>query len=92
MSIIDTDLIKAKITCPAMILADNRTANVIGRIMILTDSITTIKNINVLGQPKGTKCLNKSLIRLNKANKMMDVHIKNLKAKEMLKCLETAIV
>lgn len=37
--------------CPAIILADNRTANVPGRITLLIVSIKTIKGINTGGVP-----------------------------------------
>lgn len=37
-------------------LAANRTANVIGRIKILIVSIKTMKGVNGIGVPVGTKC------------------------------------
>lgn len=43
---------------PAIILADNRTAKVSGRIKFLIDSINTIKGINTEGVPWGTKWIN----------------------------------
>ena len=41
---------------PAIILAANRTDNVIGRIIFLINSITTINGIKAGGVPWGTKC------------------------------------
>ena len=40
---------------PATILAASRTDKVIGRIIFLTISINTIKGINTIGVPKGTR-------------------------------------
>lgn len=40
---------------PAIILAAKRTANVPGRITLLTVSIRTMKGIRIPGVPKGTK-------------------------------------
>lgn len=47
--------------CPATILAANRTDKVIGRIILLTISISTINGIKTPGVPKGTKCAKKDL-------------------------------
>jgi hypothetical protein len=44
--------------CPAIMLADNRTASVPGRIILLIVSIKTIKGINTGGVPCGTKWAN----------------------------------
>lgn len=44
--------------CPAIILADSRTAKVPGRIMLLILSIHTINGINMEGVPWGTKWAN----------------------------------
>lgn len=41
--------------CPLIILADNRTDKVIGRIKFLIDSIITIKKVKIIGDPRGTK-------------------------------------
>ena len=43
--------------CPAKRLADIRTLRVIGRIINLIISIITIKGLNKLGHPWGTKCI-----------------------------------
>lgn len=43
---------------PAIILAVNRIANVIGRIIFLIDSMHTINGIKIDGVPWGTKCIN----------------------------------
>jgi hypothetical protein len=50
-------LIKLNNKCPAVILAANRTLNVIGRIKILKVSIKTINLIKTTGVPVGTRCL-----------------------------------
>lgn len=42
--------------CPAIRLAVNRTHNVIGRMIFLTNSIITINIIKAEGVPCGTKC------------------------------------
>lgn len=47
--------------CPATILAANRIESVNGRIIFLTDSITTITGIRNLGVPTGTRWANKLL-------------------------------
>jgi hypothetical protein len=44
--------------CPAIILADSRTAKVPGRIILLIVSINTINGIRTEGVPCGTKCAN----------------------------------
>jgi len=41
--------------CPAIMLAVSRMARVIGRIMSLIDSISTIKGIRIRGVPWGVK-------------------------------------
>jgi len=41
--------------CPAIILAVNRTDNVIGRIKLLVVSIRTINEANIIGEFIGTK-------------------------------------
>ncbi len=41
--------------CPAIMFAVNRTHKVIGRIKFLTSSIITIKFINAIGVPWGSK-------------------------------------
>jgi hypothetical protein len=41
--------------CPATIFADNRMANVKGRIIFLVISIRTIKFIKIIGVPFGTE-------------------------------------
>lgn len=44
--------------CPAIILAERRTARVKGRMMLLTVSITTMNDIKALGVLWGTKWAN----------------------------------
>lgn len=48
-----------KSKCPAIKLAVNRTAKVIGRIDILINSIITIKGINNVGVPIGVRWVSK---------------------------------
>jgi len=43
--------------CPATIFARRRTANVIGRIICLIASISTMKFIRAVGVPKGVRCV-----------------------------------
>lgn len=50
--------------CPAIILAESRTAKVPGRIIFLIVSIITIKGINTPGVPWGTRCANICLVLL----------------------------
>lgn len=87
----EIDLINPKITCPAIILADKRTARVSGRMIILIDSIITIKNINPIGQPKGTKCLKRLFIWCIAPYNIILVHNNNLKENETEIWLEAAI-
>lgn len=56
--IIQKDPSKLINKCPATILAESRIERVIGRIILLINSINTIKFINILGVPKGTKWIN----------------------------------
>jgi hypothetical protein len=73
-----------------MILAERRTAKVKGRMTILTVSITTIKNINLFGHPKGTRWLNIELILLITPQKIKDNHNVNPRDKDILICLGAA--
>lgn len=57
--------------CPAIILAESRTASVPGRIMFLIVSIRTINGISTGGVPWGTKCANMSFV--------LFIHPKNIK-------------
>lgn len=57
--------------CPAIILAESRTAKVPGRIIFLIVSIKTINGINTGGVPWGTKCANICFVLL--------IHPKNMK-------------
>jgi len=56
---------KVNSKCPAIMLADSRTASVPGRITFLIVSINTIKGISTEGVPCGTKCANICLVLLN---------------------------
>lgn len=72
---------------PAIILAVNRTANLPGRIILLIVSINTIKGINTLGVPLGTKWVNIILVFLNHPNSIMDNHKGKAMVREKVKCL-----
>lgn len=56
--------------CPLIILAARRTERVIGRIKFLTVSIITIKNLNIIGDPNGTRWAIIILNLLIKENKI----------------------
>ena len=73
---------------PAIILADNRTAKVPGRIIFLIDSINTIKGIKILGVPCGTKWVNIWFKFLIQPNNIMPIHKVNENDNLKIKCLE----
>jgi len=73
--------------CPAIILADNRTAKVPGRIILLIDSIKTIKDINTVGVFCGTKWMNIWLVWLIQPNSIKANHIGMAKDKLVTKWL-----
>jgi len=50
--------------CPATILAERRIESVIGRMILLINSMMTIKFIRALGVPVGTVCANMCLVLL----------------------------
>ena len=62
---------KVNSKCPAIILAESRTAKVPGRIMLLIVSINTIKGIKTGGVPCGTRWVNMCFVLL--------IHPKNIK-------------
>lgn len=82
----DPNRVRSK--CPAIMLAVNRIANVIGRIIKLIDSIKTMKGIKIVGVPWGVKWEKKSLIKCQILNSIIEIHIDSDSAKENLKCLE----
>lgn len=63
-------------------LAVKRMANVIGRIIFLKVSINTIKNINIKGVPRGTKCLNIKFVLLIQPKNISPIHIDKENNKE----------
>lgn len=67
--------------CPAIIFAVKRTIKVIGRIIVLIDSIKIIKGIKIFGVPWGTKWVNIWLVLFNHPKIIRDIHngIENLK-------------
>ena len=60
--------------CPAIILAANRIASVNGRIILLINSISTIKGISTLGVLKGTKWANDTSKFCEKAINICPTH------------------
>lgn len=74
--------------CPATIFAAKRTDKVIGRIITLTSSIITIRQISPSGVPYGTKWTRNSYSDNTNDPKISDNHktIANLKVN--LKCLD----
>lgn len=69
--------------CPAIILADKRTANVNGRIRLLVVSIITIKEARARGVFIGTRCENMWLDLISQPKIINDIHLG--KDKERLK-------
>lgn len=70
--------------CPAIILAERRTANVPGRITFLIVSIITIKGIKTEGVPCGTKWANICFVLL--------IHPKNINLNHKGKAKDNVIV
>jgi len=66
--------IKDIIKCPAIILVVSRTANVIGRISLLVSSIMTIRGINGVGVPRGTRWANNDFLNFLIAKKIIPIH------------------
>jgi hypothetical protein len=58
--------------CPAIKLAVSRTHNVIGRMILLTNSIITMNIIKAEGVPCGTRCDNIWLVFFNQPNNIKD--------------------
>lgn len=79
---------KDKRRCPAIILAANRTDKVMGRIKFLTVSMKTIKKDNIIGVPKGTKCVNIWLVILIQPY----IKNKNQKGSAKVKVVERCLV
>lgn len=73
--------------CPAIIFAANRTARVIGRIMLLIVSIITINVMSAGGVPWGTKCANIKLVWLIHPNNINLIHMGNAIVNVNAKCL-----
>lgn len=77
-----------KSKCPAIMLAVSRIDRVIGRIIKLIDSISTIKGIRMRGVPWGVKWENKSLKKNQILNNIIEIHIVRDNDKENLRCLD----
>ena len=73
--------------CPATILAIRRTAKVRGRIILLMDSIKTIKGMRGVGVLWGTKCANICFIWLNQPNIIKATHKGKLRVRVKARCL-----
>jgi len=61
--------------CPAIKFAVSRTHSVIGRIMFLIISISTINDTKVVGVPCGTRCVSMWFVFFVQPNIIMDIHI-----------------
>jgi sugar phosphate permease len=70
--------------CPATMLADNRMANVRGRIIFLVISIITMKFNKAKGVPVGTICAIILLVLLYHPNIIIDVHINKALENEII--------
>lgn len=73
--------------CPAIILADSRTASVPGRIRFLTVSISTINGIRGPGVPRGTRCANMCLVLLTHPKTINVSHRGRARVRVSAKCL-----
>jgi len=73
---------------PAIMLAANRTDNVIGRIKDLTTSIRTINGKSRFGVPTGTKCANIALGCFHHLVIMCPSHRGKANETEKTRCLE----
>ena len=73
---------------PVLKLAVKRTANVIGRIILLISSIIQRKGFNTAGDPEGWKCAKKE-VKLNEAPIIIiEIHRGNERAKLIARCLD----
>jgi len=72
--------------CPATMLADSRTDNVIGRIKFLISSINTIKFINMFGVPTGTMWVTTFFVLFTNPKIIIDNHILIAVENEMAIC------
>ena len=72
---------------PAIMLADNRIANVPGRIIFLIVSMQTIKGIRMGGVPWGTKCANIWIVLFNHPKIINDSHNGNARVSVRTICL-----
>jgi len=61
--------------CPATMLADSRIDRVIGRMMLLTSSIITMKFIKAVGVPVGTMCVSMLSVLLDQPKIIIAIHI-----------------
>lgn len=78
---------KVKRRCPAIILAAKRTESVIGRIIFLTNSMSTIKGIRTAGVPVGTRCAKKSVRLLISLNRIKASHSGRAIERVIARCL-----
>lgn len=72
--------------CPAIILADSRTASDLGRITFLILSIITMNGISIIGVPIGTMCINIEFVFFNHPNAIKVNHIGRDNLIENSKC------
>lgn len=80
---LDSNLISR---CPATMFAVSRTASVMGRIIFLISSITTIKFISGAGVPMGVRCSIVDFIELETAFTIVAAHIVSLIKTEIEMC------
>jgi hypothetical protein len=73
--------------CPAIMLADRRTASVPGRIIFLIDSIRTINDIRADGVPWGTRWANMWFEKFTHPNSMKESHMGKAREKVTTICL-----
>ena len=72
---------------PAIIFAANRMAKVPGRITFLTVSINTIKGVNPIGVPAGTKWANMCLVWFSQPKIINEAHKGKARDKVIAICL-----
>jgi len=72
--------------CPAIRLAVSRTQRVIGRIMFLVISITTIKDIKAIGVPWGNKWDSTNFVFWSQPNIIKLSHTDNERGKLKFRC------
>lgn len=75
--------------CPAIIFAVRRTQSVMGRMIFLVISISTMNLIRAPGVPCGTKCDNIWFVFFVHPNRLILSHIVKDKGRVMVRCEDT---